>query len=109
LQFVFKQGKRQRGALLEAARRGMYNIDEACRALSESGKGALFSIAPARTSLAATRTAVATPMTAHDVGDPLRPQLARMRSSNNPKLRMLADRMEGKLAELTATLERASE
>ncbi len=109
LQFVFKQGKRQRGALLEAARRGMYNIDEACRALSESGKGALFSIAPARTSLAATRTAGATPMTAHDVGDPLRPQLARMRSSNNPKLRVLADRMEGKLAELTATLERASE
>jgi len=29
LDFVFAQGKQQRGGLLEAARRGMYNVDEA--------------------------------------------------------------------------------
>jgi hypothetical protein len=105
---VFKQGSRQRGGLLEAARRGMYNVDEACRALSERGQGALFSmprIAQARTVLEAARTG---PMSAHDVGDPLRPQFDQLRTSSDPKLHELADRMQGKLAELTAALENAS-
>jgi len=59
-----------------------------------------------RTTLAAARTAA--PMTAHDVGDPLRPQFDRLRASSDPKLHDLADRMEGKLSELTAALENAS-
>jgi hypothetical protein len=37
LDYVFSQGKNQRGALLEAARRGMYNIDDACRSLAQKG------------------------------------------------------------------------
>ena len=47
LDFVFSQGTRQRGELLESARRGMYIVDDACRSLSERKFGALFNIAPA--------------------------------------------------------------
>jgi hypothetical protein len=106
LDFVFKQGRQQRGGLLEAARRGMYNVDEACRALSERGQGALFKIPPSKpTAFAA---APAAPMSAHEVGDPLRPQFDKLRTTSDPKLHELADRMQGKLAELTAALENAS-
>jgi hypothetical protein len=42
------------------------------------------------------------------VGDPLRPQFDQPRTSSDPKLHELADRMQGKLAELTAALENAS-
>lgn len=110
LDFVFQQGTRQRGAMLEAARRGMYNVDEACRSLSERGQGALFQIAPAVavTAAAAAKIVATGPLSVHQVGDPLRPQFDRLRGSSDPRLRELADRMEGKLAELTAALEKTA-
>jgi len=100
LDYVFQQGKRERGALLEAARRAMYNIDAACRSLSERNYGSLFRLPPAASESA--------PRTAHEVGDTLRPHLQNLRAYGRHDLAQLADRMEGKLAELTADLEAAA-
>lgn len=104
LDFVFQQGKRQRGALLEAARRAMYNVDDAARALSERGHGSLFTLA-----LSPVAKRQVASLKAHDVGDPLRARFDDLRGSEDPELNSLADRMEGKLAELTGSLERASQ
>jgi hypothetical protein len=100
LDFVFRQDRQQRGALLEAARRAMYIIDEACRRLSERHFGSLFTRPPTG-SITAVRTA-------NDVGDALRPRLQNLRVSGHPDLIQAADRMEGKLDELTGSLEAAA-
>ena len=98
LDYVFSQGKNQRGAMLEAARRAMYNIDDACRSLSELGLGALFTLPrPA--------PAAATP---HEIGKPLRPHIEAMRESKRPEMVALADRMDGKLADLAEGIESAA-
>ena len=97
LDYVFSQGKNQRGALLEAARRGMYNVDDVCRSLAQKGLGALFTLPPALTS--ATRA-----NSAHDIGTPLRAQIHAMRTGGPPELVALADRMDGKLATLTNSI-----
>jgi hypothetical protein len=84
LDYVFKQGVRQHGAMLEAARRAMYNIDDANRSLAEKHLGALFTLpaivagAPAvPCRIADALSAVAAPLpvveTPHDIGAPLRP------------------------------------
>jgi len=102
--FVFRQRKDQRGELLEAARRGMYNIDAACRQLSERHVGAPFTLPdlpPAEPTPALRKRG------AESVGDPLRPQLQRLRQSGHADLAMLADRMDSMLSELTSTLDAA--
>jgi hypothetical protein len=100
LDYVFQQDTHQRGELLEAARRGMYNIDAACRLLSERNAGAMFKIPAAPAAGRKGRTA-------HGVGDPLRPQFQRLRKSGHRELVNLADRMESKLADLTSSLDAA--
>ncbi|HYM62908.1 MAG TPA: ferritin-like domain-containing protein [Thermoanaerobaculia bacterium] len=102
LDYVFRQGKQQHGALLEAARRAMYNIDDANRSLSEKRLGALFTL-PDVTAKAAV-AAVATP---HDIGEPLRAHIARLRGSGDSKMIALGERMEAKLADLTEGIEAA--
>jgi hypothetical protein len=59
---------------------------------------------PAATALAAPK---GRPRSAHSVGDPLRPQLQRLRKSGRRELASLADRMESKLADLTSSLDAA--
>jgi hypothetical protein len=98
LDYVFQQGDQQRGAMLEAARRAMYNIDDACRSLSEQGFGGLFNLPRMATAKAGS---VKTP---RDIGQPLRRHLTSLRKSKHPDLRALADRMDGKLAELTESI-----
>jgi hypothetical protein len=113
LDYVFRQDAAQRGALLEAARRAMYNLDAACRSLSELKTGAPFTLAvPAGATLArpiaAARAAAAPSPTPHDVGEPLRPHLQRLRETGDPKLNQLANKMEDKLAEMVTGLGMAS-
>jgi hypothetical protein len=111
LDYVFRQDSAQRGALLEAARRAMYNLDAACRSLSELKTGALFTLSvPAEAVLARPVAGVlaAPATTPHDVGEPLRPHLQRLRETGDPKLNQLADRMEDKLAEMVTGLGVAS-
>jgi ferritin-like protein len=111
LDYVFRQDSAQRGALLEAARRAMYNLDAACRSLSELKTGALFTLSvPAEAALARPVAGVlaASATTPHDVGEPLRPHLQRLRETADPKLNQLADRMEDKLAEMVTGLGVAS-
>ena len=110
LDYVFRKDAQQRGALLEAARRAMYNLDAACRSLAELKVGALFTLAvPAGATLArrgaGTRSAPA--QSANDVGNPLRPHFQRLRNTKNAKLTDLADRMESKLSEMTMGLSAA--
>jgi hypothetical protein len=102
LDYVFQQDTHQRGELLEAARRAMYNIDAACRLLSERNAGAMF-----RLPVMAPAARKGRPRSAHSVGDPLRPQIQRLRNSGRSELASLADRMESKLADLTSTLDAA--
>jgi len=114
LDYVFRQDTEQRGALLEAARRAMYNLDAACRSLSELKTGAMFALAVpadatlARPMAAALAVSAASAKTPHDVGEPLRPHLQRLRETGDPKLKQLADKMEDKLAEMVTGLGMAS-
>jgi hypothetical protein len=111
LDYVFQQDTEQRGELLEAARRAMYNLDAACRSLSELGTGALFTLSvPDGSALAgpAAAAVAASPSTAHEVGDPLRPPLERLRTAKDPGLSQMANRMEAKLAEMITGLAAAS-
>ena len=103
LDYVFKQGKEKRGEMLEAARRAMYNIDDANRSLSEGGIGALFTLPPV--AMQATGTLV---QSAHDIGEPLRAHFEKLRTSGRPELVTLGERMEVKLATLTANIESAA-
>jgi hypothetical protein len=111
LDYVFQQDTEQRGELLEAARRAMYNLDAACRSLSELGTGALFTLSvPAGSALAGPAVGVvaASPSTPQDVGNPLRSHLQRLRETGDPGLNQMADRMETKLAEMVTGLAVAS-
>ena len=101
LEYVFQQGEKERGALLEAARRAMYNIDEACRALSLRQNGALFRPP-------AWLEGEAPVLTAHAVGDPLRAHLHAMRTHADIEMQNLAGRMEAKLDDLTSRLASAT-
>jgi hypothetical protein len=100
LDFVFQQDKKQRGDLLEAARRAMYNIDAACRRLSERNVGALFT--PPRLPKPRARA-----RSAESVGDALRPHLRRLRNSGHADLATLADQMDSMNAALTSALDAA--
>jgi hypothetical protein len=105
LDFVFAQGTRQRGELLESARRGMYIVDDACRSLSERKFGAMFNIIAAPAAIAAEPKAA--PGSAQAVGEHLQPHLEQLRSTGSADLMRLADRMQGKLGELRASLDAA--
>jgi hypothetical protein len=104
LDYVFKMGRTQRGAMLEDARRAMYNVDDVNRSLSERGLGALFTIP--RVARAPAGSLV---HSAHDIGEPLRPHFDLLRGTGQPELMTLGDRMEGKLATLTAHMKAAAE
>jgi len=104
LDYVFQQGSRQHGAMLEAARRGMYNIDDTNRSLSERGLGALFTLPDTAAPAAVARVA-----TTHDIGQPLRPQIERLRGSGDASMMALGERLDGKLADLMQRIETAKE
>jgi hypothetical protein len=109
LDYVFRKNAQQRGALLEAARRAMYNLDAACRSLSELKVGALFTLAvPAGAELRPVAGPRAVPArSADEVAEPLRLHIERLRSTGNAKLTVLADRLESKLSEMTMGLSAA--
>ena len=96
LDYVFNQGNKQHGALLEAARRAMYNLDDTNRALAQKGYGALYTL-----------PAAVAPATAREIGDPLRPHIEQLRSSGNAEMMALGERLDGKLADLIERIEAA--
>lgn len=105
LDYVFHSGNPQHGDLLEAARRGMYNIDDTNRVLARKGYGALFTmpsfVTPSMRAAAATKAA-ATP---REIGEPLRPHISELRNSGDPEMVALSQRLEGKVADLIERLE----
>lgn len=108
LDFVFSQGDEQRGAMLEASRRAMYNMDDAARLLSIRGIGATFDmtgfvpIAPSRPK--AKRSRVTATMEAKLVGEPLRSCLEKIQT-HDTELKKLTERMDFRLNEMTQSFE----
>lgn len=113
LDYVFRLGDKQRGDMLEAARRAMYNMHDACRSLASRGVDALFDMSvykPVMSTKIASKVAGPTPRSERSAAlakaaatiDPLlRPQLERLAKSNRADDRMLADRLEKRLHEMT--------
>lgn len=115
LDYVFQVGDAQRGAMLESARRAMYNMDDAARSLADRSIGALFDYrrfgpvkapAPANAGLAGlavpddverTRQRVAA---AESLGDPLRAVLDQLAVPGGPHAE-LANRMNQRLGQMT--------
>lgn len=98
LDFVFSLGDRQRGAMLEAARRAMYNMDDAARSLSAGGHGALFNhgrFGEVKDPAAGVVPLGAAPDLAW-IGEPLAGPLQILRAGNSSAQR-LADRMTDRL------------
>ena len=107
LDLVFRKDAKERGPLLEAARRAMYTLDEACRELSKRKIGAPFTLTvPAGAALEPSRADARTAIVpdAQDIGEPLRPPIQRLRDTKDPKLKALADRVESKVSEMTMGL-----
>lgn len=116
LEYVFRLGDQQRGALLEGARRAMYNMDDAARSLALRGAGALYTLpavvtlsmvaavrAPGERTLltqSADRTSAA-----RRLGDPLRLAVPGLEQSPRAEDRALASRLTSRLAELTRIFE----
>ena len=101
LDFVFKLGDLQRGAMLESARRAMYNMDDAARSLASSGIGAMFD--HTRMGEIDAEGAGAGPAPPDPeaevarVGRPLEVPLQALRAQGG---QALADRMEGRLQKM---------
>jgi hypothetical protein len=105
LDFVFQLGDKQRGALVEAARRAMYNMDDAARVLSAKGVGATFDYERIG---AIDTAALGAGLVAGDpeagiarIGQPLRDALDRLTGEPD-----LSRRMRARQQELEATFRR---
>jgi len=106
LDYVFKVADRQRGAMMQAATRAMYNMDDAARSLALRGHGALFDLSGYRAvSAAASGAAGARRAAAAELGSPLNEHFARLEGSADPRHRELAGRMRGGLEQMTRELE----
>lgn len=112
LDYVFRLGDLQRGAMVEAARRAMYNMDDATRSLSTRGVGALFELAPPYVAgpptagAAGLAVASAGPRSPEEVGAPLRALFARLEGSGHGDL---AQRLRGRLDGMIRAFQAARE
>lgn len=116
LQFVFDAAADRRAALLEAARRAMFNMDDAARELAARGIGALFLEEPEQPASALDTTffalsagpsrSEALELSALEVGAPLRALLPRLEAIGEQEA-ALAQRLNRRLDELTAGLQAA--
>ena len=104
LDYVFNQKSHQHGALLEAARRAMYNLDDANRVLALKGYGALFTL-PVVAPMAAVAAAATVTTTPREIGEPLRPHIEQLRNSGDAQMMALGERLDGKLADLIERIE----
>jgi hypothetical protein len=111
LDYAFRLGDRQRGAMIEAARRAMFNMDDAARSLASRGFGAMFDASLAPPSAVSAVRELALP-TAEDrtsqaraVGSPLREAIGALRRSADPDHAALAGRLEDRLAAMTRDFE----
>jgi len=104
LDYVFRLGDRQRGAMMEVARRAMYNMDDVARSLALRGIGAMFDLSTSATAAPAVgATAGAMPGAGHRAplpaagGEPLLPQFDALEQSADLAHRALAGRMRRQL------------
>jgi hypothetical protein len=105
LDYVFRLGDLQRGAMMEAARRAMYNMDDAARSLATRGIAALFELDPSMVSGPAPAGMADPAQVALSVGDPLRAIFPKLRTAHGD----LAERMQTRLNEMTRAFEAAAE
>jgi Ferritin-like len=114
LDFVFHYGDRQRGALLESARRSMFNMDDAARSLSVRGVGAIFDMSGYTRELTRRMTSGIAPLEgdldatlslARSVGAPLQPALDALRAAGLKDGLALAERMVARLNDMTRAFE----
>ncbi|MGH6841909.1 MAG: hypothetical protein ACREDV_07445, partial [Methylocella sp.] len=119
LEFVFKMGDRNRGTLMESARKAMFNMDDGARLLSERGHTPMFDMSEYEAALAAaviaqramTRAARAASLkaAAESVADPLGPRLASLGTTADPALVALAERMRWRSETMTREFIAAAE
>ena len=115
LDYVFQVGDAQRGAMLESARRAMYNMDDAARSLADRSIGALFDyrrfgLVKAPVSQNAVLAGMTVPdeaeqtrrrvQAAMSLGDPLRSVLDQLAIPGGPHTE-LANRMTQRLGQMT--------
>lgn len=99
LEYAFRLGDDQRGAAVEAARRAMYNMDDAARSLATRGKGAMFDPGDLAAGPAGEGEG---PMTIRRIGQPLEDLLPEMQACDPD----LAHRMRGRLQKMVSEMER---
>jgi hypothetical protein len=118
LEYVFRKGDQQRGALLEGARRAMFNMDDIARSLAARGVPALFDPGPAQAgappgeAMTAGLAPGARPDGAHavvrSIGEPLRPLLGQLAQSASPGHQDLARRVAERLEAMSRVFEDAA-
>lgn len=116
LEFVFNAAADRRASLLEAARRAMFNMDDAARELGARGVGALFLEYPEHKALglrtklaegaAGPEMSVLLEAAAQDAGAPLRELLPKLQARGGAEA-ALARRLNRRLDELSAGLQAA--
>jgi hypothetical protein len=114
LEYVFRMGDQQRGALMEGARRAMYNMDDIARSLATRGVPALFDLTLATAGpplplaaagLGPERRPGAARESARSVGNPLRAALGRLARAAAPENRALAERVADRLEVMSRVFE----
>jgi rubrerythrin len=121
LDYVFQVGDSQRGAMMESARRAMYNMDDAARSLAERSRGARFDyrrFGPIKTMPAGAAPAAAGATLANSaqsrasmiaaaqaVGAPLRAALDQLAAAATDEHTVLARRMADRLRAMTQDFE----
>ena len=100
LEYAFRLGDSQRGAAVEAARRAMYNMDDAARSLAARGHGAMFEMTVAAAGAPMAGSAHAN--TPQGIGQPLLDMLEDV-SAVAPDL---AERMRGRTRKMISDMER---
>lgn len=124
LDYVFQVGDSQRGAMMESARRAMYNMDDAARSLAARSRGALFDyrrFGPIQTQPAINVGAAAGAIPPSDaqlrtrkveaaqaIGDPLRAVLDRLATASGAEHVELARRMSQRLDTMIQAFEAMS-
>ena len=114
LRIVFASPLAQRAAMLEAARRAMYIMDAACRALSEKRAGARFQLPPDLRGAKPAAKKGPREMSrdeacdaARGLGGPLSRHLRRLKAGSS-RHAALAERLEGQLARMRQEMETAA-
>lgn len=110
LEYVFKLGDEQRGKMMEAARRAMFNMDDAARLLAGRGQTPMFDmtgwskgIRPAAEPVVVLDSARRKQLVAEagHLTDRLEPFIAKLEDGEDPGLREAAQRIRARSAEMT--------